>query len=478
MGKEGLGPINLLLMLPLAVALAVAMRILFGRARRTPAEPMQVLLSVSSITTFVFVLLGMLVGTIGVFVLFLPLPLICIVLGLMVWDRARRSEHRSLVWALASAAGRGIPLSEAARAFADETPSRTGVRSLRLAEALEQGQSLATAARSARLRMGTAMRVTVRLAEALGLLGPAMKQQIEDSQQIDAALRDAIGRFFYLATIVLFMQAVMTFLMLKIVPVFQRMFEEFGLRLPELTMFVIHGSAWFVRHGWIFTIPIVLFFLAVNLVLMVAAGWEFLRETVFLTYQPTGSALPLALRLGLVMGLVVVGIIFFPVLIIFGPIILYYVGAFPRGFPLIWPLFRRYDGAIVMRGLGLALRRGMPMPEALKLVEESYPLPVVSRRLAWARQRVEGGQDWRQALLGAELITMADAAVLAAAERVGNLDWALDEMSASSLRRQAQRVQIGLQILFPVLLLSVGLVVFIFVCGLFMPLITLIQGLS
>jgi type II secretory pathway component PulF len=467
-------------MLPLAVALAVAMRILFGRARRTPAEPMQVLLSVSSITTFVFVLLGGLIGTIGVFILFIPLPLLCIVLGIMVWDRTRRSEHRSLVWALAAAAGRGIPLPEAARAFADETPSRTGVRSLRLAEALEQGQSLATASRSARLRMGTAMRLTVRLAEALGLLGPAMKQQIEDSQQIDAALRDAIGRFFYLATVVLFMQVVVTFLMLKIVPVFQRMFEEFGLKLPELTMFVIHGSAWFVRHGWVFTIPLILLFLTVNFVLLVAAGWQFLQEFIFvhLRYQESQSVMTLALRLVMVMGLVLIGIFFLPILLTFGALILYYIGAFPRGFPLIWPLFRRYDGALVMRGLALALRRGMPMPEALKLVEESYPLSVVSRRIAWARQRVESGMDWRQALLGVSLITQADAAVLAAAERVGNLDWALEEMASSSLRRQAHRVQVGLQILFPILLLSVGLVVFIIVCGLFMPLISLIQGLT
>jgi type II secretory pathway component PulF len=211
---------------------------------------------------------------------------------------------------------------------------------------------------------------------------------------------------------------------------------------------------------------------------MLAAGWDFLQEFIALRHQTTGSATALSLRLGLVLGFVVGGVIFFPILLTFGPIILYYIGAFPRGFPLIWPLFRRYDGALVMRGLALALRRAMPMPQALKVVEESYPLPIVRRRLAWARQRVESGQDWRQALLGASLITKADAAVLAAAERVGNLDWALEEMASSSLRRQAHRVQIGLQILFPILLLSVGLVVFIIVCGLFMPLISLIQGLT
>ena len=426
MGNEPLGPVNLLLLVPPAAALIVAMRILFGRSRRAAPEPMQVLMSVSSVTMLVMVVLGLLLGTIGPFLIFIPLPLICIVLGLMVWDRTRRSEHRGLIWALASAAGRGIPLPEAARAFADETPSRTGARSLRLAESLERGQPLSTATRSARLRMGTPVRMTVRLAESLGLLGPAMKQQIEESQQIDAALREAIGRFFYLATVVIVMQGVLTFTMLKIVPVFQKMFEEFGLKLPALTNLVINLSNWFVLRGWFLLVPFSAIFLPCF----------FIAAT------------------------------------------LYYVGWFPRGWPIWWWLFRRYDGAVVMRGLALAVRRGLPMPEALKLVEESYPLPIVSRRLAHVRQGVERGQAWQQCLVQERLISRGDAAVLGAAERVGNLDWALDEMAASGLRRQAHRVQIALQILFPVLLMSVGLVVFIIVCGLFMPLISLIQGLS
>jgi type II secretory pathway component PulF len=327
---------------------------------------------------------------------------------------------------LAAAAGRSVPLPEAARAFADETPSRVGSREQRLAQNLEQGQPLAEAAHSARLRMGTALRLTVRLAESLGLLGPAMKQQIEDAQQVDAVLREAIGRFMYIGIVVVFMQAVISFMMLKIVPVFQRMFEEFGLKLPALTMLVIDISVWVVRYGWILVVP---------LTSVILPGF-FIAAT------------------------------------------LYYVGWFPRGWPIWWPLFRKYDGALVMRGLALAIRRGKTMPEALRLVEESYPLPVVRRKLASARSQVEAGNDWRQSLVEKKLITRADAAVLGAAERVGNLEWALDEMAASSLRRQAHRVQAGLQILFPILLLTVGFIVFVIVCGLFMPLISLIQGLS
>src|SRR5438445_9276742 len=102
--------------------------------------------------------------------LFIPLPLVFLVLGLMVFDRTRRSEHRGLVWALAAAASRGIPLAQAARAYAEETPGKTGLKAQALADALERGETLANASQSARLRMGTAMRLTVRIAEPWGML--------------------------------------------------------------------------------------------------------------------------------------------------------------------------------------------------------------------------------------------------------------------------------------------------------------------
>jgi type IV pilus assembly protein PilC len=424
--NEPLGPINLALLAPPALALTIAMRVLFGRARLAAGDPMHILLSVSSTVMYVLAGSGLVLGLIGIWILFIPLPFACIILLLMIVDRTRRSDHRALVWALAAAANRGIPLPEAARAYADETPGRTGARAVRLAEALERGEPLAAAGRSARLRMGTAMRLTVSMAEPLGMLGPAMRQQLDDSQQTDIALRDVIGRFFYLGMVVVFMFSICIFVMLRIVPIFQRMFEEFGLRLPAMTMFVIEASKWFIKIGWIPVVPLIALLLP-----------AFLFVTV-----------------------------------------LYYVGWLPAGLPLLWRISKRYDGALVMRGLALAIRRGMPMPEALRLIAHSYPLSIIAIRLKGAANEVAAGTDWTESLRKTGLIAGSDTAVLAAAQRVGNLDWALEEMADSALRRQVHRVQAMLNILFPVALLMVGLFVFIFVCGLFMPLITLIQGLA
>jgi type IV pilus assembly protein PilC len=44
--------------------------------------------------------------------------------------------------------------------------------------------------------------------------------------------------------------------MLRIVPVFQKMFEEFGLKLPAMTVLLINMSTWVVKHGW-WEIPLI-----------------------------------------------------------------------------------------------------------------------------------------------------------------------------------------------------------------------------
>jgi type IV pilus assembly protein PilC len=68
--------------------------------------------------------------------------------------------------------------------------------------------------------------------------------------------------------------------------------------------------------------------------------------------------------------------------------------------------------------------------------------------------------------------------VLQAAQRVGNLEWALDELADASLRRAAYRWQAVVNVLGPLVILFAGLLVGFIVVALFMPLISLIQGLS
>src|SRR5262245_26361548 len=102
------------------------------------ADPMLMLLSMSSTILLVLAGLGIVVGLMGLWFLIIPLPVAFVIIVLMIFDRTRRSEHRALLWSLSAAAEKGVPLSEAARAYADETLGDTGVRALALAEAIER----------------------------------------------------------------------------------------------------------------------------------------------------------------------------------------------------------------------------------------------------------------------------------------------------------------------------------------------------
>jgi general secretion pathway protein F len=420
--NQSLGPIALLVLVIPAIALRIAIRVLYGRRPLAASDPMHTLLSMSSTMMFVLAAIG---ATAGVWIVIIPLPIAVAVIALMVIDRSRQAEHRALLGSLAAAAQHEIPLSEVARAYADEKLGDTGLRAMALAESIERGQVLSGAVRTARLRMATATKLAVRLGDGLGLLGPAMRQQIDDSQQVDLALRGTVGKFFYVAFLILWLYIINAFLMWKIVPVFDRIFQEFGLKLPALTTLVVKVSGWYVDQGlWVSV-----------LVMLVALGLVFIA-------------------------------------------FLYYVGWLPRDLPIVWRLFRRYDGALVMRALALAIRRGMPLPQAFRWVADCYPIRSVGVRLRFAAERTAAGMDWRQSLRGIGLISQSDAAVLSSAERVGNLDWALEEMAESAIRRQVYRLQAALQVLFPLVLLLLGMVISFFVVGLFLPLVSLIQGLA
>ena len=68
--------------------------------------------------------------------------------------------------------------------------------------------------------------------------------------------------------------------------------------------------------------------------------------------------------------------------------------------------------------------------------------------------------------------------MLASAEAVGNLAWALAELAETAERRLAIRFQLVIQTLFPLVVVILGMVVFILATAYFLPLVDLIQNLA
>ncbi len=146
--------------------------------------------------------------------------------------------------------------------------------------------------------------------------------------------------------------------------------------------------------------------------------------------------------------------------------------------PLIDALLWRRHSSLVMRALSLAVAGQKPIAAGIEGLAHDYPAGWVRRRLVRIDEDVHKGRDWIESLQDRGLIRRSDAAVLDAAQRVGNLEWALRELAESSDRRLGYRLEFWLQLLFPLLIIAAGALVSLFALAYFLPLVKLIEVLA
>jgi len=339
-------------------------------------------------------------------------------------NRFRGAERRSLLWMLMLAAQRRIPLETAARAFAEERNDALGSRALDLAAYLEAGLPLALALKRSRLAFPQTVLLSAELGQQTDNLGDALRQAMGHTGESEVVLRSAMENAFYLAFLVIYSLAMWTFLMFKIIPVFQKIFCDFEMELPAVTVRLI-GLAHAFTDYW-----------------------------------------PLFLVLGAFLLIVLVRCLS------------YYTGYSTHYFPGLSPSWHRADRSVIMRWLALAVRRNRPLPEMMRLIAGYLTRRGLRRKVETAARQIDQGADWTDCLRQAGLIRTAEAAVFRSAERAGNLAWALEEMSESTVRRSVYQLRAVVNVAFPVAVIAMGGSVLLVMAGLLYPLLSLITALS
>ena len=434
------GPISLLGAVLVGTAVLWAVRLLYGTRRSTSDDTVRLILTIAGWT---LVHIGLLSLALQLF--FIPpntsqgilswlghmtvgslmtVPFVMAVLG-MAAARFRALESTSLMWLLSAAGERAIPLAEMVRSYAEERTDEVGLRAARLADLLESGVNLPDALEQSGTQLPIDGVLAARYGTETGDLRNAIRGLCGGTEEVDRLVRTAIEKGCYLGFLICIATLQWTFMDLRILPILSMMFEEFQVQLPPITRFVIQLSEHlnFVGPPLLF-----LFFLL----------W---------------------------LGFAVLGF-------------LYYLGWLPRDLVFLGRLTRRYDSALIMRALAVAIRQQKPVGRAIWVLSRIYPRRSVRRRLQNAGTRVNNGEDWCQSLCRHRLIQRGDAAVFQAAQRVGNLEWALAEMADSALRRINHRLMLWLNVVFPVTVLLIGLALAVAVTAYFAPLVDLIGGLS
>src|SRR5262249_830604 len=121
----------------------------------------------------------------------------------------------------------------------------------------------------------------VKAGEAGGALEVLLQRLADFLEKAQTLKRKIIGAMVYPAVVIFVAVAILTFIMVAIIPKFKKIFDEFGLTLPWATQTLIRVSDWMADYWW--TIPMfpMALYLLVKLIPLSKAGNYALDTTVY-----------------------------------------------------------------------------------------------------------------------------------------------------------------------------------------------------
>src|SRR6266436_3343443 len=145
----------------------------------------------------------------------------------------------------------GLPILRSLRILAGQAkPGRLKYSLEDTCEEIEAGGTLSEAMAKSPKCFNRLYVNMIKAGEAGGALELILQRLADFQERAESLKRKVKGAMIYPIVVVTVAVGILTFIMLRIVPVFQKMFEEFGLKLPAPTLLLINISNWVVKHGW------------------------------------------------------------------------------------------------------------------------------------------------------------------------------------------------------------------------------------
>ncbi len=331
---------------------------------------------------------------------------------------------------LAILQGAGIPIVRSLRICEGQLragPLKTVVGTV--ADDVEGGASLSEAMGKHEAVFDRLYQNMVRAGEAGGILDQILQRLAdfsEKSQQIRSRVREALT---YPVVVLGFAVAVMTFVMIVIVPKFEDIFKSFKQELPPVTKVLIDFSRFLAEYWYVvFGVPVVL----------------------FIVYR-------MLLKLERVR---------------------YFVDNVKLHSPIAGVLIEKTIVARFSRTLGTLLNSGVAILEALEIVQNSIPNAVLAGAIGDVRASVREGATIAAPLLESRAFDDLVVNMIDVGEATGSLDKMLLKIADTYEAEVDVRVSTLFKLLEPILLLVLAVVVGFIVVALFLPILKVMDSFS
>lgn len=341
--------------------------------------------------------------------------------GLRWWgERNRFAAQGGLLWVLAIATEKSQPLLPVVESFAEEAQGVWRLRISRLLHFMNQGLSLPDALQEVPGILPEESIVEIRIGWLTGLPAEALKQAALKYARSQQGVGITARRFLrYVEVLVVVLFLLVSFVMYYIIPKFKKIFDDFGTELPASTQVVVRAAD--------YAYPIVIW-----------GGLLFLVAKLLIRRTTNGREEKFWAS-------------------------------------LFWPRFGIPD---LLTNLRLAVMSRESLVSVIAELCNHHPQRRIRRKLVEVQNWIaHGGTCW-QALQNQKLIKPNETAMLESAERLGNLEWMLNEAAEMVEKRSEYVARRRMELLQPTIILLIGLIVGFYAIGMFMPLIKLINDLA
>ena len=269
----------------------------------------------------------------------------------------------------------------------------------------------------------------VKAGEAGGVLDVILQRLAGFMERMEALKRKIIGASIYPAVVITIAVAVVLAIMTFIVPKFQEVFKQVKVPMPGLTLMLMGISDVIKNYWWgIVAAPFVFLF--------VVKAWG----------RTKGGRLT--------------------------------IDRIKLNAPLVGPIIKKSVISRFCRTLGTLLQSGVPILEALAIVKNATGNEVVSNAIGTVHDSIREGESIAEPLAACGVFDDIVINMIDVGEETGELDKMLLKIADNYDAEVDAAVSALMSVMEPILIVGLGFTVGFIVVALFLPLISLLEGIG
>jgi len=265
--------------------------------------------------------------------------------------------------------------------------------------------------------------------EAGGALEVILRRLAEFKEKALSLQRRVKGAMVYPAVVISVAVAILSFILIFIVPKFEKIFTDFGLKLPFITLMLMETSRLAVKYWYVIPLVPVFIWITLKLIRLSKTGRYILD------------------RISLLL-------------------------------PVAGQIAQKSIVARTMRTFGTLISSGVPILEALTIVRDTSMNAVFENAFQKVYNSIREGETIAEPLKKSRLVDAMVVNMVDIGEETGDLDTMLNKVADVYDEEVDVLVESLISLLEPIMIVVLGGIVGVIVIAMFMPMISLIEGLS